>query len=263
MHAFYERIRARRGHGIATVAAARKLTVLFWCLLTREKQYAHQQPSLTAKKLRRLELTAGAQKYTKAAAGIWTVNEKMREAERELARQAEASYVRMVQDWHASAPNNKVGASTPATLLEVGGPPASPGRSSAASVLVLVRSGSPPRRTARRDQLSQSNSPDDQRRRSVLDAGCWFTILLRWRRVLDCLLGRRHAVENPFRRALSTSGRVGAGGVSESLLRSSELDIYRGYPAGTLSRSRAGLPSASSGMAPGAGSAVRSSSEAG
>jgi transposase len=111
LHAFYERIRARRGHGIATVAAARKLTVLFWCLLTREEQYAHQQPSLTAKKLRRLELTAGAQKYSKAATGIWTVNEKLREAERELARQAEASYVRMVQDWHATAPNKKVGAS--------------------------------------------------------------------------------------------------------------------------------------------------------
>lgn len=63
-----------------------------------------------------------------------------------------------------------------------------------------------------------------------------------------CLLGRRHAVENPFRRALSTSGRVGAGGVGEFRLRSSELDIYRGYPAGTLSWSRAGLPSASSWM---------------
>ena len=35
----------------------------------------------------------------------------MREAERELARQAEASYVRMVQDWHATAPIKKVGAS--------------------------------------------------------------------------------------------------------------------------------------------------------
>jgi transposase len=35
LHAFYERIRARRGHGKAVVASARKLTVLFWCLLTR------------------------------------------------------------------------------------------------------------------------------------------------------------------------------------------------------------------------------------
>jgi transposase len=30
----YQRIRARRGHGIAVVAVARKLAVLFWCLLT-------------------------------------------------------------------------------------------------------------------------------------------------------------------------------------------------------------------------------------
>jgi transposase len=110
LHAFYERLRARRGHGIATVAAARKLTVLFWCLLTREEQYAHQQPSLTAKKLRRLELTAGAKRYDTKAAGIWSTNQAIREAERALALQAEASYVRMVRDWQASTPK-KAGAS--------------------------------------------------------------------------------------------------------------------------------------------------------
>jgi transposase len=33
--AFYQRIRARRGHSIAIVASARKLASLFWCLLTR------------------------------------------------------------------------------------------------------------------------------------------------------------------------------------------------------------------------------------
>src|SRR5436305_3939286 len=31
LHAFYERTRARRGHGKAIVATARKLAVLFWC----------------------------------------------------------------------------------------------------------------------------------------------------------------------------------------------------------------------------------------
>ena len=112
LHAFYERIRARRGHGIATVAAARKLTVLFWCLLTREEQYAHQQPSLTAKKLRRLELTAGAQKLrARPLPGSGRSTRRCAKPNAQLARQAEASYVRMVQDWHASAPNNKVGAS--------------------------------------------------------------------------------------------------------------------------------------------------------
>ena len=60
LRAFYQRIRARRGHQVAIVAAARKLACLFWCLLTREEDYAYAQPSLTDKKMRRLELTAGA-----------------------------------------------------------------------------------------------------------------------------------------------------------------------------------------------------------
>jgi len=107
MRAFYERIRARRGFGIAIVATARKLAVLFWCLLTRGENYAHQQPSLTAKKLRRLELKAGADRYSKAAAGVWSTNQKMREFERQLAQQAEASYLRMVRDWQATAPKKK------------------------------------------------------------------------------------------------------------------------------------------------------------
>ena len=88
LHAFYERTRGRRGHGKAIVATARKLAVLFWCMLTRGEDYAHQ-PSLTAKKLRKLELKAGAPRYTKAAAGISSVNRAMREAERQLAEQAD------------------------------------------------------------------------------------------------------------------------------------------------------------------------------
>ena len=111
LHAFYERTKARRGHGKAIVATARKLAVLFWCMLTRSEDYAHQQPSLTRKKLRRLEITAGAPKYTRRAAGIWSTNDLMRDAELELARQAETSYKRMVQDQQAGAPARKVGAS--------------------------------------------------------------------------------------------------------------------------------------------------------
>jgi transposase len=61
MRASYQRIRARRGHQVAVGAAARKLACVFWCLLAREEDYAYQQPSLTKKKLRRLEIAAGAQ----------------------------------------------------------------------------------------------------------------------------------------------------------------------------------------------------------
>jgi len=114
LHAFYDRTRARRGHGKAIVATARKLAVLFWCMLRRGEDYAHQQPSLTKKKLRRLEITAGAPKYAKTARGVWSTNVAIRRAERELAAQAEASYKRLVTDRQAAAPTRKVGASVTA-----------------------------------------------------------------------------------------------------------------------------------------------------
>jgi transposase len=111
LRAFYERTRARRGHGKAIVATARKLAVLFWCMLTRGQDYAHQRPALTKKKLRQLELTAGAPARTKQAAGIWSTNRAILHAERALAMQAEVSYQQMVKDQQAGAPARKVGAS--------------------------------------------------------------------------------------------------------------------------------------------------------
>jgi hypothetical protein len=111
LRAFYERTKARRGHGKTIVAGARKLSILFWCLLTRGQDYAHQQPSPTRKKLRQLELTAGAAKNTRRGAGIHSTREVMRTAERELAEQAERSYQRMVTDKKAGGPARKVGAS--------------------------------------------------------------------------------------------------------------------------------------------------------
>ena len=82
------RVRARRGHGIAIIASARKLACLFWFLLTREQDYAHQQPSLTAKKLRLLEIRAGARTLKGTPTGVWATREAMREGERRLAEQA-------------------------------------------------------------------------------------------------------------------------------------------------------------------------------
>jgi len=112
LHAFYARVRARRGSQIAAVATARKLACLFWCLLTREQDYAHQQPSLTAKKLRLLEIRAGAPTQKGKRTGTWATRQVMREAERRLAEQAEASYTRIVRDWQAAAPASaKAGAS--------------------------------------------------------------------------------------------------------------------------------------------------------
>jgi transposase len=47
LHAFYQRIRARRGYSVAIVAVARRLASLFWCLLTREQDYAYRWPRWT------------------------------------------------------------------------------------------------------------------------------------------------------------------------------------------------------------------------
>jgi hypothetical protein len=115
MHAFYERIRARKGHNVAIVAVARKLAVLFYCMLTREEDYAHQQPSLTARKLRMLEVKAGQPTVKGKPTGVFATRERMRQAEKQLAAQAEASYKRSVADWKAASPKKeKAGASVTA-----------------------------------------------------------------------------------------------------------------------------------------------------
>jgi len=113
LHAFYQRIRSRRGHQIAVVAAARKLACLFWCLLTREQDYAYQQPSLTAKKLRLLEIRAGAKTHKGIHTGVFATRQRMRAAERGLAQQAEAAYRRTVADWQRTQAKRKGAGATP------------------------------------------------------------------------------------------------------------------------------------------------------
>jgi transposase len=109
LRAFFERVRARRGPQIAATATARKLVVLFWHMLTREEDYAFGRPAKTRNKIRQLELAAGAssQKGRKGIAG--GKSKQVFDAERELSRQAEAAYRRLVNDWNAAGPQ-KVGA---------------------------------------------------------------------------------------------------------------------------------------------------------
>jgi transposase len=101
LSAFSERIKARRGSRIATVAVARKLVVLFWHLLTKEEDYAFGRPTLTQRKLRRLELLAGAERRRSGGRPKkGAPSSKAQEAaEVELARQAEVAYRRLVTDW--------------------------------------------------------------------------------------------------------------------------------------------------------------------
>src|SRR3712207_1154719 len=59
LHAFFVRIRARRGHPVAAVAVARKLVILCWHLLTKQVDSLWSRPALVATKVRAMELQAG------------------------------------------------------------------------------------------------------------------------------------------------------------------------------------------------------------
>jgi transposase len=95
LHAFYRRIKARRGAQIAIVAVARKLTILTWHLLTQQQDYHHQRPLLVARKLRRLELQTGAP--PRRGHGPARPNTDPHDLQR--ARLAEARYADLTTNW--------------------------------------------------------------------------------------------------------------------------------------------------------------------
>jgi hypothetical protein len=87
--------------------------VLFWHLLARGEDYAFARPAMTRHKIRRLELLAGApaQKGRKGIAG--NKSKTVFEAERELSRQAEAAYRRLLDDWRSTRPAKAGAGATP------------------------------------------------------------------------------------------------------------------------------------------------------
>jgi transposase len=105
LHAFYERVRARRGMQIAVVATARKLAVLCWHLISRGEDYAYGRPSLLTQKLRRLELRAGmpSRRGQRGSTHAYNLKE-VRARERALSEQGEIAYKQLVADWQAKRP---------------------------------------------------------------------------------------------------------------------------------------------------------------
>jgi transposase len=117
LHAFFVRIRAKRGHQVAAVALARKLTVLCWHLLTRQEDYLWARPALVAKKTRDMELRAGLpQKKGNRRGPAYAYNVKdLRQQESVLARHAERTYEQFVARWKRSKPTALPGAGSPET----------------------------------------------------------------------------------------------------------------------------------------------------
>ena len=77
-------------------------------MITRGEDYAFARPSLTAKKLRALELKAGrpSRRGQKGTASGYSLK-NVRARETALAEQAERAYTQMIADWQANAPAGK------------------------------------------------------------------------------------------------------------------------------------------------------------
>jgi transposase len=101
LHAFFVRIRAKRGHQVAAVAVARKLTVLCWHLLTKEEDYLWARPALVANKVRAMELQAGKPQNKGNRRGpAYAYNVKaLRKQEMRIAERAEQNYEHFVAHW--------------------------------------------------------------------------------------------------------------------------------------------------------------------
>jgi len=110
LRAFGARVAARRGRQVAAVAVARKLSVLCWCLLTRGEDYAFARPSMVRRKLRRLELAAGAPRRKSGPQPDPVWNRDAEERERRLAERAERAYERLVADRRATRARAGAGA---------------------------------------------------------------------------------------------------------------------------------------------------------
>lgn len=106
LHAFFVRVRARRGHQVAAVAVARKLTVLVWHMLTKQQDYLWARPSLVAHKVRSMELQAGLpqRKGNKPGPSHAYHKKGLRNQEMEIARQAQKSYEHFVGAWSTRPP---------------------------------------------------------------------------------------------------------------------------------------------------------------
>jgi transposase len=103
LRAFHQRVSARRGPQIAAVAVARKLAVLAWHLLTSGSEYRWASPTLSAAKLRRVELKAGAPRMRGGHNATTSTGSReiRRQQERRVLEQAEDAYRLLVESRRA------------------------------------------------------------------------------------------------------------------------------------------------------------------
>jgi transposase len=106
LRAFYRRVKDRRGFQVATVATARKMTVLCWHLVAKGEDYAFARPSLNAHKRRKLELAAGAASRrgpVRGATHDYHIK-RLRDQEKAIVEQQERAYEVVVAHWKPQRP---------------------------------------------------------------------------------------------------------------------------------------------------------------
>ena len=115
LHGFAVRVAARRGKQVAAIAVARKLCVIAWHLLAREEDYAFKHPRMVRRKLRAMELRAGAPRLRpgpRKGSSVWGTEADDR-GDREELEQVEVAYRRFVADWQASGAKKGGAGATP------------------------------------------------------------------------------------------------------------------------------------------------------
>ncbi|WP_371826923.1 IS110 family transposase [Microvirga sp. VF16] len=112
LHAFFVRIRAKRGHQIAAVALASKQVDLCWHLPAKEEDYLWAFSALIANKRLTMELEAGLARtmgnrrdLSYACRIAYNVHE-LRDEERAVAEQAERTYEHFVEGWKSNRGRN-------------------------------------------------------------------------------------------------------------------------------------------------------------
>jgi transposase len=94
LRAFHARLKARRGTQVALCATARKLAVICWHLLSKQHDYRYAAPTVTQRKLRKLQRQAAD-----PGPKISLVGEtKRRVLERRLLDEAERNYLAHVAE---------------------------------------------------------------------------------------------------------------------------------------------------------------------
>jgi transposase len=88
LRAFHARLKARRGTQVALCATARKLAVICWHLLSKQEDYRYAAPTITQRKLRRLQRQAADPGPRISLAG----ETKRRVLEQRLLEEAERNY---------------------------------------------------------------------------------------------------------------------------------------------------------------------------